>query len=444
MQNKEELLPFDLEFNNANSEKNSMFNSIIKVIGVGGGGGNAVNNMFNEGIKDVDFVIANTDKQVLENSPIEKKIQLGATLTEGLGAGNNPEVGKNAAKESVEQIKNTLNDGTKMVFITAGMGGGTGTGAAPVIAEISREMGILTVGIVSIPFLFEGELRISNAVQGLNEMKKNVDALIIINNEKISEVYPKFKMSEAFKFADQVLTTAAKGIAEIITKKGLVNVDFADVRSVLKDSGVAVMGTGHGKGDDRGIIAVKGAIESPLLNNNDIIGAKNLLVNVYSPRENEITTEEMAKIQHYLQEKTGFKANNIWGLSIDDELESDQCYVTVIATAFDDNIIPTAEELLNSTKITKFPKKEKTTKQSDEQINKTEQIEETEVIDEQTKMQKIKESIENRELKPIDYQNDKIVDEYHDKPALYRMTNDFPTQLNFNSNINSYLEPGVD
>lgn len=443
MQNKEELLPFNLESDNDNIEQPTMFKSIIKVIGVGGGGGNAANNMFNEGIKDVDFVIANTDNQVLEKSPIQKKIQLGITLTEGLGAGNNPDVGKNAAKESVEQIKEILNDGTKMVFITAGMGGGTGTGAAPIIAEISRELEILTVGIVSIPFHYEGELRLNNAVKGLNEMKKNVDALIIINNEKISEVYPKFKMSEAFKFADQVLTTAAKGIAEIITKEGLVNVDFADVRSVLKDSGVAVMGTGYGEGDDRGVIAVKNAIESPLLNNNDIRGAKNLLVNVYSPKENEITTEEMEKIQHYLQAKTGYKANNIWGLSIDDELKNDQCYVTVIATAFDDNILPTTEELINA-KMTHGIEKEETVETEKTVEQKEDAVQETEEMDEQAKMQKIKERIANEKIQPIDFQNDEIVDEYHEKPALFRMTNNFPTQLNFNSDINSYLEPGVD
>ena len=244
--------------------------SIIKVVGVGGGGSNAVNHMYNQGITGVDFIICNTDAQALELSPIVNKIQLGTTLTEGLGAGANPEVGKNAAIEDIESLKKILETNTKMVFVTAGMGGGTGTGAAPVIAEAARELGILTVGIVSVPFSFEGRKRKQQADAGLEELRKHVDTLLIINNDKLREMHGNLKMSEAFSKADNILTVAAKGIAEIITVAGYINVDFEDVRTVMSDGGTAIMGSATAEGENRAIKAVSEALSSPLLNDNDI------------------------------------------------------------------------------------------------------------------------------------------------------------------------------
>ncbi|HPG72867.1 MAG TPA: cell division protein FtsZ, partial [Bacteroidales bacterium] len=256
--------------------------SIIKVIGVGGGGGNAVNQMYKLGIRDVDFVICNTDFQALRSSPVGSKIQLGKSLTEGLGAGNNPERGREAAIESLNEIETILDNNTKMVFITAGMGGGTGTGAAPVIAKLAKERGILTVGIVSVPFKVEGPLRINQAIEGIKQMEQSVDSLLIINNERLQEIFKDFKMSEAFSKADEVLATAAKGIAEIITVHGYINVDFEDVRTVMKESGVALMGSALSEGENRAITAIKEALNSPLLKDNDIRGAKNILLNIMS------------------------------------------------------------------------------------------------------------------------------------------------------------------
>ena len=269
--------------------------SIIKVIGVGGGGCNAVNYMFQQGINDVEFVICNTDAQALELSPIPLKVQLGATLTSGLGAGSKPSVGCESARESLNDIEDVLGGATKMVFITAGMGGGTGTGAAPVIAQKAREMGLLTVGIVTIPFLFEGEVRVGQALDGVEEIQKYVDALLVISNQKLREIYGDLKLSNAFSKADDVLLTATKGIAEIITLPGYINVDFADVKTVMKDSGVAVMGMGSASGEDRAIQAIRKALISPLLNNNDIRGAKNILLNITSGSD-EITMGEVGLI----------------------------------------------------------------------------------------------------------------------------------------------------
>ncbi len=418
--------------------------TIIKVIGVGGGGGNAVNNMYEEGIKNVDFVVANTDVQALRRSPVPKKIQLGTSLTEGLGAGNNPEKGRNSAKESIEEIRNLLSENTKMVFITAGMGGGTGTGAAPVIAQIAREMGILTIGIVTIPFRYEGHKRIQQAVEGLKEMRQNVDALLIIDNEKISQVFANYSVTKAFKFADNILTTAAKSIAEIISTEGIVNVDFADVYSVMKDSGVAVMGTGEGEGDDRGIIAVKKALESPLLNNNDIRGAQNLLVNIYSPVEedDEITAEEMDRINNYLQEKARFQANMIWGLSHDPELKGKKCSVTVIATAFEDNILPEVDDLMENRgrKIDTSSNIETEEKKSDDDKSEDDQQEEKKLD-----IEAIASQIASEPLAPVDYQSDTIVDEYHQKPAFKRAGFEIPNNSYGNlSSENTFLNPSVD
>ena len=307
-------------------------NSIIKVIGVGGGGSNAVNYMHGLGIKDVSFVVCNTDSQALTNSPVPIKIQLGESLTEGRGAGNKPLRGREAAIESLESIQQVLEDNTKMVFITAGMGGGTGTGAAPVIAKAARDMGVLTVGIVTIPFKFEGRVRIEQALEGIAEIEQHVDSLLIINNEKLRDMYGDLKLSNAFSRADNVLATAAKGIAEIITVHGYINVDFADVETVMKNSGVAIMGSANAEGEERAIDAIQAALESPLLNNNDIKGAQNILLNITSG-VNEITMDEVGEITDYVQDRVGATASIIWGSGTDDRL-SDEVGVTIIATGF--------------------------------------------------------------------------------------------------------------
>ncbi len=307
-------------------------NCIIKVIGVGGGGSNAVNHMFNQGIKDVNFLVCNTDAQALESSPVPVKIQLGESLTEGRGAGNKPEKGKQSAIENLQNIEKVLQDNTRMVFITAGMGGGTGTGAAPIIAKAARDMGILTVGIVTIPFKFEGKLRINQALDGIAEMEKNVDSLLVINNEKLREMYGDLKLSNAFSKADDVLSTAARGIAEIITVHGYINVDFADVETVMKDSGVAIMGSSSASGENRALLAIQQALESPLLNSNDIRGAKNILLNITSGVD-EITMDEVGEVTDFVQETVGLSASIIWGTGSDTNLQ-DQVNVTIIATGF--------------------------------------------------------------------------------------------------------------
>ncbi|TDO04922.1 cell division protein FtsZ [Sunxiuqinia elliptica] len=322
--------------------------AIIKVIGVGGGGGNAVNHMFEEGIKDVGFMLCNTDEQALKNSPVPLKIQLGSSLTEGRGAGNKPEVGREAAIENIEDVKKTLQESTKMVFITAGMGGGTGTGAAPVIAEACRELDILTVGIVTLPFRNEGRRRIKQAIDGIAQMESHVDSLLVINNERIREMYGDFKISEAFAKADNVLTTAAKGIAEIITVPGYINVDFADVETVMRTSGVAIMGSAKAEGEGRALKAVEEALNSPLLNNNDINGARNILLNITSGGE-EVTMDEIGEITDYIQTKAGHDADLIWGNGVDESLGK-ELSVTVIATGFSVSSIP---EMMAARKVEK-------------------------------------------------------------------------------------------
>ena len=319
------MLQFDLPKNQS---------SIIKVIGVGGGGSNAVTHMYRQGIKGVDFVICNTDAQAMESSPVPTKIQLGANLTGGLGAGAVPSIGKNSALENVQDIRAILEKGTKMLFITAGLGGGTGTGAAPVIASVSRELGILTVGIVTLPFSFEGRKRKQHAEQGIAELKKYVDALLIICNDKLRLLFGDQRLSAAFAHADDVLTNAAKGIAEIITVTGYINVDFEDVRTVMKDSGVAIMGSGLANGPDRALRAIEMALNSPLLNDNNIEGANNLLLYIASGKE-EITMDEVTEITDYIQEMTKNSAEVIWGNGIDENLE-DNISITIIATGFDE------------------------------------------------------------------------------------------------------------
>lgn len=306
--------------------------TIIKVIGVGGGGGNAVEYMYEKGICDVDFVICNTDYQALRNSPIPCKIQLGKELTAGHGAGNNPAMGEKSAQESLADIGAILKKDTRMAFITAAMGGGTGTGAAPVIARLSKDMGILTVGIVSVPARFEGPKRLDQARDGLRRLKDHVDCLIVIDNEKIKSIYGSQTISQAFAKANDVLNIAAKGIAEIITLPGYINVDFADVRTVMTDSGVAIMGAAQASGEDRAIRAITEALESPLLNNNDILGAKDILLNITSGTD-EITMDEMSQITSHIIRKVGNNAAVIWGVGTDPDL-GDAVSVTIIATGF--------------------------------------------------------------------------------------------------------------
>ena len=306
--------------------------SIIKVIGVGGGGGNAVNHMYKQGISGVDFIVCNTDAQALELSPIPNKVQLGASLTEGMGAGADPDVGENSAIESIEDIKRMLGTNTKMLFITAGMGGGTGTGASPVLAKAAKELGILTVAIVTTPFTFEGKRRRSQAEEGLSELRKYVDSYLVISNDRLREIFGNLTMTAAFAKADDILTTAAKGIAEIITIPGYVNVDFKDVRTVMNDSGVAIMGNAVSVGENRAIEAVTGALASPLLKDNEIEGARYILLNITSGKK-EVTMDEVAIVTDYIQEQAGLSADLIWGNCIDENLE-DELSVTIIATGF--------------------------------------------------------------------------------------------------------------
>ena len=306
--------------------------TIIKVIGVGGGGGNAVEYMYEKGICDVDFVICNTDYQALRNSPIPCKIQLGKELTAGHGAGNNPAMGEKSAQESLADIEAILKKDTRMAFITAAMGGGTGTGAAPVIAKLAKDMGILTVGIVSVQASFKGPKSLDQARDGLRRLKDHVDCLIVIDNEKIKSIYGSQTISQAFAKANDVLNIAAKGIAEIITLPGYINVDFADVRTVMTDSGVAIMGAAQASGEDRAIRAITEALESPLLNNNDILGAKDILLNITSGTD-EITMDEMSQITSHIIRKVGNNAAVIWGVGTDPDL-GDAISVTIIATGF--------------------------------------------------------------------------------------------------------------
>lgn len=313
--------------------------SIIKVIGIGGGGCNAVNHMFEKGIKDVNFIICNTDHQALAKSPVPFKIQIGQSITEGRGAGSKPDVGRQAALENIRDVMEVLSGNTKMVFLTTGMGGGTGTGAIPVIAKACRETGLLTIAVVTIPFKSEGKIRIRYAIDGINELKDHVDSLLVINNEKLREIYGDQGVSTAFAKADDVLTTAVKGIAEIITVAGYINVDFADVETVMKNSGVAIMGMGAASGENRALKAIENALASPLLNSNDITGAKSILINIASGLgENELTMDELGEITDYMYETASEDALIIRGLSQDENL-NDRISVTIIATGFPANSI---------------------------------------------------------------------------------------------------------
>ncbi len=316
-------ISFDLPKNQSN---------VIKVIGVGGGGSNAINHMFKEGIKGVDFIVCNTDSQALQNSPVPNKIQLGVNLTEGLGAGANPDVGQQSAIESIPEIEAMLDSNTKMVFITAGMGGGTGTGAAPVIAQLAKERDILTVGIVTIPFQFEGKVRAEQALLGVERLRKQVDSLIVINNNKLRDVYGNLGFKAGFSKADEVLATASRGIAEVITHHYTQNIDLKDAKTVLSNSGTAIMGSSTAIGDNRAIEAIKSALDSPLLNDNKITGAKNVLLLIVSGT-NEITIDEIGEINDHIQVEAGHNANIIMGVG-EDETLGDSIAVTIIATGF--------------------------------------------------------------------------------------------------------------
>ncbi|MBR5203788.1 MAG: cell division protein FtsZ [Bacteroidaceae bacterium] len=321
MSEENNIMPFDFP--------SSATSCIIKVIGVGGGGGNAVNHMYKEGIHDVAFVVCNTDCKALEESPVPVKVQLGH---EGLGAGNRPQKAREATEESLAEIQNMLNDGTKMVFITAGMGGGTGTGAAPLIAKVAKDMDILTVGIVTIPFRWEGHKKIDQALDGVEEISKNVDALLVINNEKLGEIYPDLSVISAFAKANDTLLVAAKSIAEIITMRGIINLDFNDVKTVLKDGGVAIMSTGFGEGENRVTTAINEAQHSPLLNNNDIFRSQKVLLNITYSSKHELMMNEMEEVREFMN-KFNSDFETKFGMAIDDSL-GERVKITLLATGF--------------------------------------------------------------------------------------------------------------
>lgn len=323
------MLPIDLPIADS---------SIIKVIGVGGGGGNAVNHMYNQGIRDVSFVVCNTDNQALNHSPVPVKIQLGEVTTAGLGAGGDPLVARKAAEESIERIQNVLKDNTRMVFITAGMGGGTGTGASPVVAKAAHDLGILTVGIVTIPFAFEGSMKIRQALEGVASLSEHVDALLVINNEKLREIFSDLELSNAFAKADDVLTNAARGIAEIITVPGYINTDFADVYTILHKGNVAIMNTGYASGPNRISNAIKDALNSPLLNTNDVGGASKVLLSLYCSKEYQIKMEEVNEINEFMS-TVGDEIQVIWGATFDESL-GENVKITLIATGYQVSDIP--------------------------------------------------------------------------------------------------------
>ena len=325
MTDNNQLMPFDFSGDETPS--------IIKVIGVGGGGGNAVNHMYKEGIHGVTFALCNTDNQALAKSPIPVKLQLGPTITHGLGAGNNPPKAKDAAEESIEDIKHLLSDGTQMVFITAGMGGGTGTGAAPVVARVAKEMNILTVGIVTIPFLFEGKEKIIQAIEGVEQIKQNVDALMIINNERLRSIYSDLTFINAFTKADDTLSIAAKSIVEIITEQGIMNLDFADVSTTLRNGGVAIISTGLGDGDNRVEKAIQDALHSPLLNNTDIVNAQKVLINLTFSESANFMMDEVGAIHDFMK-KLNPNVKVIWGYATDNSLDT-SVKITLLASGFD-------------------------------------------------------------------------------------------------------------
>ena len=406
--------------------------SVIKVLGVGGGGSNAVNYMHSNGIKGVDFVVCNTDSQALEASQVPVKIQLGAELTEGLGAGSNPDIGKKAAEESIDRINELLDSNTKMLFITAGMGGGTGTGAAPVIAEVAKQKGILTVGVVTNPFSTEGGNRKKYAKDGLIELRKCVDTLLIINNDKLIEVYGDLTLSKAFAKANEVLNTATKGIAEVISQHLLVNIDLNDARRVLQNSGTAVMGQSEASGENRAIEAVEGALDSPLLNDNDIFGAEQVLLKIVTgPGDDEIKMSELNKIKSKIQQAAGNDVNIIEGVGIDNDLES-SISVTVIATGFEQKIDkdPVKINLSDSNNIEDYITTEKVMEDDDKKVESLQ----TKIFnfDKEVLVQEISSSDENNiNSKPIDDEN-KIIFELDSEITPDNISNAELTKGEFN------------
>ena len=360
---------FNQDLNNLSFDLPKNQSNVIKVIGVGGGGSNAINHMYSKGIKGVDYVVCNTDAQALENSNVPNKIQLGVNLTEGLGAGANPIVGEKAAIENLNEIKSMLENNTKMVFITAGMGGGTGTGAAPIISKLAMEMNILTVGIVTMPFVFEGKNRISQANIGLDKLRKNVDALIVVNNNKLRDVYGNLGVKQGFSKADEVLATAAKGIAEVITHHYTQNIDLKDAKTVLSKSGNAIMGSAGSSGEKRAIKAVSNALDSPLLNDNSIRGAKNVLLLILSG-SSEVTIDEIGLINDYIQETAGNNVNIIMGIG-EDQSMVEEISVTVIATGFDINQQDEIIHLDPKKKIHYLDEEREVTEEFNEEKNKT-------------------------------------------------------------------------
>lgn len=381
--------------------------SIIKVIGVGGGGGNAVDNMYKSGIHDVNFLLCNTDSQVLAGSDIPTKIQLGP----GLGAGGDPKLGREYAEKDAEKIKKQLNDGTKMVFITAGMGGGTGTGAAPVVARIAKEMGILTVGIVTIPFLFEGEEKICLALEGVKEIQKNVDALLVVNNERILDIYEDEPLDTAFANADNILTTAAKSIAEIITLRGIINVDFEDVKSVLSDGGVAIMSSGFGEGERRISEAIENALNSPLLSNNSIFESKRILINITTPQADEykLRTSEMKAVNDFMK-KFSKRYKGKFGVAVDPSLEQ-KVKVTILATGFGMDAIEGMPEHDSRIAAVDQAKKE------EEERKRTELIKEFYDTGDSAK------TIHTHIFTPSDLDNDKLIEKIGSNPTYPRTSN---------------------
>ncbi len=414
--------------------------AIIKVIGVGGGGGNAVNHMYNQGFRDVSFVVCNTDNQALQNSPVPLKIQLGA----GLGAGGNPEVARQAAEESIDRIKSVLKDNTKMVFITAGMGGGTGTGASPVVAQAAHELGILTVGIVTIPFAFEGGLKIRQALEGVAALSEHVDALLVINNEKLREIFADLELSNAFAKADDVLTNAARGIAEIITVPGYINTDFADVYTILSKGNVAIMNTGYASGEKRITKAIQDALNSPLLNTNDVSGASKVLLNLYcsSAQEYQIKMEEVKEINDFMA-SIGEDIQVIWGAAFDDSL-GENVKITLIATGYDVSDIPgmpaSAKKKIRQqtafktvtfdgdNEITEEPEAEQSVEPARPDIEKSIQTYYSSSIDKSKPVQaelpiEVDEEIETISLDLEDLDDEEVLEKSENIPAWKRMKN---------------------
>jgi len=398
----------------------TMAKTIIKVIGVGGGGSNAVNHMYKEGIQDVTFMLCNTDNQALLHSQVPTRLQLGMETTKGLGAGNDPVKARQAAEESLEDIRKALSDDTRMVFITAGMGGGTGTGAAPVVAEVAKSMDILTVGIVTIPFEWEGDSKIDQALDGVEEMSKHVDALLVINNEQLRRIYPELEIKDAFKKADDTLTIAAKSIAEIITVPGHINLDFADVSRVMKDGGVAIMSTGYGIGDTRVSDAMTDAMNSPLLNNNDVFNAKKVLFNISCSETKGLFMHEMGQINEFMKKFTS-RLEVIWGISFDNDL-GDQLKVTLLATGFNIQNIPHAGE--------------RTQKMSDEELRKAQEANQKRDEWKRTLYKnKLEKTPRYKKYEPYvltdeQMDNDAVIDLLNQEPANKRDSN-FLNRVNF-------------